>query len=57
MNFFVGCVGLTQVVRIFMHHRRVDGSGMAALKDMSHEATDSAKKTVDKAETAVHRKE
>ena len=36
-----------------MYHRRVDGSMMAALKDMSDEAKDSAKKTVEKAETAV----
>lgn len=50
VNFFVGCVGLTQVTRIFLYRRSVDGSSAAALKDLSHEATDSAKHTVEKVE-------
>ncbi|ODH45427.1 hypothetical protein ACO22_00154 [Paracoccidioides brasiliensis] len=50
VNFFVGCVGFMQVIRIFMHRRTVDGSAKAALKDMSHEATDPAKAAVLKAE-------
>ncbi|EEP78738.1 conserved hypothetical protein [Uncinocarpus reesii 1704] len=53
VNFFVGCLGLAQVTRIFLHRRTVDGSAAAALKDMSHEATDSAKEMAHKAEDAV----
>ncbi|OJD23278.1 hypothetical protein ACJ73_05373 [Blastomyces percursus] len=50
VNFFVGCVGFTQVTRIFLHRRAVDGSAREALKDMAHEATDPAKAAVIKAE-------
>ncbi|KKZ62378.1 hypothetical protein EMCG_03205 [[Emmonsia] crescens] len=50
VNFFVGCVGFAQVTRIFMHRRAVDGSAKAALKDMTHEATDPAKAAVIKVE-------
>ncbi|KAK2732425.1 hypothetical protein FQN55_004121 [Onygenales sp. PD_40] len=53
VNFFVGCVGATQVTRIFLHRRAVDGSAKEALKDMSHEATDGAKAAVHKAEEKV----
>ena len=56
VNFFVGCVGLTQVVRIFLYRRSLDGSTREALKDMGHEASDSTKKMVEKAEEAVHHK-
>ncbi|KAI2012617.1 hypothetical protein LOZ39_000553 [Ophidiomyces ophidiicola] len=53
VNFFVGCLGLTQVTRIFLHRRSVDGSSTGALKDLSHEATDSAKIMAHKAEDMV----
>ncbi|KAL1957237.1 hypothetical protein VTO42DRAFT_6143 [Malbranchea cinnamomea] len=56
VNFFVGCVGLTQVVRIFLYRRSVDGSTTEALKDMTHEATDSTKHMVERAEEIVHKK-
>ncbi|PGG98436.1 hypothetical protein AJ79_08877 [Helicocarpus griseus UAMH5409] len=50
VNFFVGCVGATQVTRIFLHKRAVDGSSKEALKELSHEATDPAKAAVHRAE-------
>ncbi|PGH07439.1 hypothetical protein GX51_01740 [Blastomyces parvus] len=53
VNFFVGCVGFTQVTRIFLHRRAVDGSAKEALKDMTHEATEPAKAAVVKAEHKV----
>ncbi|EEH09342.1 conserved hypothetical protein [Histoplasma capsulatum G186AR] len=53
VNFFVGCVGFTQVTRIFLHRRTVDGSTKDALKDMTHEATGPAKAAVIKAEGKV----
>ncbi|EEQ30257.1 hypothetical protein McanMca71_002248 [Microsporum canis] len=53
VNFFVGCVGLTQVTRIFLYRRSQDGSAKEAVKDMTHEATDSAKAAIHKAEEAV----
>ncbi|TPX20274.1 hypothetical protein DIZ76_016162 [Coccidioides immitis] len=56
VNFFVGCLGFTQVTRIFLHRRSVDGSTTAALKDMGHEATDSAKEMAHKAEDVVVKK-
>ncbi|EFE33697.1 uncharacterized protein ARB_07644 [Trichophyton benhamiae CBS 112371] len=53
VNFFVGCVGFTQVTRIFLYRRSQDGSAKEAVKDLAHEATDSAKAAVHKAEEAV----
>ncbi|KAK2818424.1 hypothetical protein FQN49_007914 [Arthroderma sp. PD_2] len=53
VNFFVGCVGATQVTRIFLYRRSQDGSAKEAVKDMTHEATDSAKAAVHKAEEVV----
>ncbi|PGH10550.1 hypothetical protein AJ80_07496 [Polytolypa hystricis UAMH7299] len=53
VNFFVGLLGATQVTRIFLHRRSVDGSAKEALKDMTHEATGGAKAIVHKAEEVV----
>jgi hypothetical protein len=53
VNFFLGCVGVVQVSRIFMWQRSQKGSSLEAAKELEHEAADSAKAVVDQAETAV----
>ncbi|GIJ90137.1 hypothetical protein Asppvi_009088 [Aspergillus pseudoviridinutans] len=54
VNFFLGCVGVVQVTRIFMYRRSLEGgSTKEALKDLEHEVVDSAKSAVGKAEAAV----
>jgi hypothetical protein len=54
VNFFLGCVGVVQVTRIFMYRRSLEGgSTKEALKDIEHEVVDSAKSAVGKAEAAV----
>lgn len=55
VNFFLGCVGVVQVSRIFMYRRSVEGSSAEAAKDLQHEVTDSAKDVAKKAEGAVER--
>jgi hypothetical protein len=55
VNFFVGCLGLTQVTRIFLHRRQVDGSAAAAIKDITHEATSSTKDAVHHPENVTQR--
>lgn len=53
VNFFLGCVGVVQVSRIFMWRRSQEGSSLEAAKDLEHEITDSAKEVASKAEGAV----
>lgn len=53
VNFFLGCVGVVQVSRIFMWQRSQKGSSLEAAKELEHELADSAKAVVDKAEDAV----
>lgn len=53
VNFFLGCVGVVQVTRIFMWRRSHEGSALEAAKDMEHEAADSAKSVAHSAEKAV----
>ncbi|KKK27156.1 UPF0041 domain protein [Aspergillus rambellii] len=49
VNFFLGCVGVAQVTRIFLYHRSLDGSSKEAVKDMEHEVADAAKAAATKA--------
>lgn len=53
VNFFLGCVGVVQVSRIFMWQRSQKGSSLEAAKELEHEAADSAKSAVTSAENAV----
>ncbi|ODM21081.1 hypothetical protein SI65_04134 [Aspergillus cristatus] len=53
VNFFLGCVGVVQVSRIFMYRRSLEGSSTEAAKSMEHEVADSAKAVVHGAESAV----
>ncbi|KAL1977152.1 hypothetical protein VTN31DRAFT_11 [Thermomyces dupontii] len=54
VNFFLACVGTTQVTRIFLYERRKrHGSSKEAAKDISNETKESAKQVVDKVEGAV----
>ncbi|KAJ5439058.1 mitochondrial pyruvate carrier 2 [Penicillium daleae] len=53
VNFFLGCVGVVQVSRIFMWQRSQTGSSLEAAKELEHEAVDSAKAVVVKTESAV----
>ena len=53
VNFFLGCVGVVQVSRIFLWQRSQKGSSLEAAKELEHEAVDSAKAVVDKVEKAV----
>lgn len=53
VNFFLGCVGVVQVSRIFMWRRSQEGSALEAAKDLEHEAADSAKAVASKAKGAV----
>ncbi|KAE8351580.1 UPF0041-domain-containing protein [Aspergillus coremiiformis] len=53
VNFFLGCVGVVQVGRIYNYRRSLEGSATEAAKSMEHELVDSAKEAVIKAEAAV----
>ena len=53
MNFFLGCVGVIQVSRIYNYHRSLDGSSKEAVKDMEHELAGDAKAVVSSAKEAV----
>ncbi|MCJ1327793.1 hypothetical protein MMC10_004468 [Thelotrema lepadinum] len=58
VNFFLGCVGVTQVSRIFMYRRSVEGqSAVEAAKDvaidMKETAVDAAKDGAAKVKSAV----
>ena len=56
VNFFLGCVGIVQVGRIYNYHRSLDESPVEAIKAMEHEVVDSAKEAAVKAEAAVEKK-
>ncbi|OGM42104.1 UPF0041 domain protein [Aspergillus bombycis] len=56
VNFFLGCVGVVQVGRIYNYHRSLDESPVEAIKSMEHEVVDSAKEAAVKAEAAVEKK-
>ncbi|KAJ5698978.1 mitochondrial pyruvate carrier 2 [Penicillium macrosclerotiorum] len=53
VNFFLGCVGVVQVSRIFMWQRSQQGSTVEAAQELEHEAADSVKAVAHKAEDAV----
>lgn len=53
MNFFLGCVGVIQVSRIYNYHRSLDGSSKEAVKDMEHELAGDAKAVASGAKNAV----
>ncbi|KAA8643382.1 hypothetical protein EYZ11_003430 [Aspergillus tanneri] len=55
VNFFLGCVGVVQVTRIFQYRRSLTGSTAEAAKEMEHEVVDSAKAAVHKVEKVVER--
>ncbi|KAL2820092.1 hypothetical protein BJX63DRAFT_381286 [Aspergillus granulosus] len=54
VNFFLGCVGVVQVTRIFNYRRSLEGgSAKEAAKDLEHELVDSAKAAAKEAVDAV----
>ncbi|KAJ5729793.1 mitochondrial pyruvate carrier 2 [Penicillium malachiteum] len=53
VNFFLGCVGVVQVSRIYAYRKSLEGSPEEAAKDMEKEVVDSAKGVVTAAEGAV----
>ncbi|OJJ55876.1 hypothetical protein ASPSYDRAFT_48140 [Aspergillus sydowii CBS 593.65] len=53
VNFFLGCVGVIQVSRIFNYRRSLDGSSKEAVKDMEHELAGDAKAVASGAKEAV----
>ncbi|KAJ6088557.1 mitochondrial pyruvate carrier 2 [Penicillium sp. IBT 16267x] len=53
VNFFLGCVGLVQVTRIFNYRRSLDGSAAEAVKNLENEAADNAKDVVSAVEGAA----
>ncbi|KAB8228154.1 hypothetical protein BDV23DRAFT_167490 [Aspergillus alliaceus] len=55
VNFFLGCVGIVQVGRIYNYRRGLEGSATEAAKSMEHEVVDSAKEVVVKTEAAVEK--
>ncbi|BAE60189.1 hypothetical protein BDV35DRAFT_387465 [Aspergillus flavus] len=55
VNFFLGCVGIVQVGRIYNYHRSLEQSPAEAVKSMEHEVIDSAKEAVAKSEAAVEK--
>ncbi|KAE8159349.1 hypothetical protein BDV40DRAFT_273468 [Aspergillus tamarii] len=55
VNFFLGCVGVVQVGRIYNYRRSLDGSAVEAVMSMEHEMVDSAKGVVAKTEAAVEK--
>ncbi|KAJ9397813.1 hypothetical protein DTO282F9_5333 [Paecilomyces variotii] len=53
VNFFLGCVGVVQVTRIFLWKRSQAGSTAEAAKEIEHEVVDSAKAVEKAAEGAL----
>ncbi|KAL4805891.1 UPF0041-domain-containing protein [Aspergillus unguis] len=53
VNFFLGCVGVVQVTRIFNYRRSLDGSSKEAVKDMEQEVATEAKDVAAAATDAV----
>jgi hypothetical protein len=53
VNFFLGCVGVVQVTRIYNYRRSLDGSATEAVKDLENEAADSVKSVASAVEGAA----
>ena len=53
VNFFLGCVGVAQVSRIFMYRRSLEGSSVEAAKSLEHDVAGSAKSAVSEVEGAA----
>ncbi|CAL5868967.1 uncharacterized protein PFLUO_LOCUS3195 [Penicillium psychrofluorescens] len=53
VNFFLGCVGVVQVGRIYSWQRSQSGSDADAIKEIANEAEATAKDVVEKTEAAV----
>lgn len=53
VNFFLGCVGVVQVSRIFNYRRNVEGSSKEAVKDMEQDVAGEAKDVASTATDAV----
>lgn len=53
VNFFLGCVGVVQVSRIYMWRKSQEGSATEAAKDMEQDVADSAKAIATQAKGAV----
>ncbi|KAJ5263352.1 mitochondrial pyruvate carrier 2 [Penicillium angulare] len=53
VNFFLGCVGVVQVSRIYMYRKSLEESPVEAAKDLEKEVVDSAKGVVTATEDAV----
>ena len=53
VNFFLGCVGLVQVSRIFLWQRSQEGSSMKAAKQLEHEAVESVKAVASEVESTA----
>jgi hypothetical protein len=53
VNFFLGCVGVVQVGRIYNWRRSQEGSDASAAKELVQEVEASAKGVVEKTEAAV----
>ncbi|KAL4917704.1 UPF0041-domain-containing protein [Aspergillus aurantiobrunneus] len=53
VNFFLGCVGIVQVGRIFNYRRSLDGSSKEAVKDLEHEVAGDVKAVATGATDAV----
>jgi hypothetical protein len=57
VNFFLGCVGAVQVIRIFMWQRSQEGGSAEAAKVMEQQAVDTVKSVANTAEGAVEKAE
>ena len=56
VNFFLGCVGLTQVTRIVMHQRSLEGKSVGeVIKEDAKEIAETGKGVVTKSEGAVEK--
>ncbi|GAD91621.1 UPF0041 domain protein [Paecilomyces variotii No. 5] len=55
VNFFLGCVGVVQVSRIFLWRRSQTGSSAEAAKEIEHEVVDSAKAVEENAKGALQK--
>ncbi|KAJ5560265.1 hypothetical protein N7513_002664 [Penicillium frequentans] len=53
VNFFLGCVGVVQVGRIYNYRRSLDGSATETAKELEGEVVDSAKSVVSAVEGAA----
>ncbi|PWY83421.1 UPF0041 domain protein [Aspergillus heteromorphus CBS 117.55] len=53
VNFFLGCVGVVQVTRIFNYRRSLKDSPVETVKELETEVVDQAKAVASEAEAAV----